>query len=105
MADRYRNIGGHHRRPDGSAVGQGEVFEPTSEELDKVGDKLEPVSSSAPVQGADIGLRALDWGSDAALDRALDADLTTDEMREVGATGSTGFVTSDVDRALEARDE
>lgn len=50
-------------------------------------------------------LDGLAWGSKTALKKARNAEppLTVDEMEAAGATGETGFVTADVNRALEAR--
>lgn len=88
MGDRYRLLGGPHTREDGT-VGQGDVFEPTGEELEKIGDKLEPVDSSAPVQGADIGLRSLPM-TEAALELALDAGLSEDDFEGLDPAGADG---------------
>lgn len=89
MGDRYRNVGGHHVRGDGSEVGQGDTFEPTSEELRKIPEKLERVSTSAPFSGADIGVRSLPM-TDAALDLALSEGLSEEDFLGIEPEGASG---------------
>lgn len=107
---------GRHYDRDGTLVMPGETFNPTVRQVrtGSLEGKAERVSGPTAVStaGADIGLRALEWGSDAAMKKALDPAgdgsvpaLTVEEMEAAGATGETGFVTKDVNRALAAREE
>lgn len=89
MGDRYRYTGGEHTRADGSKVEQGGVFEPTEREQEKIGDLLEPVSTSAPVQGADIGLRSLPM-TPAAMELALEEGLDASDFDGVEPEGVDG---------------
>lgn len=89
MGDRYRYTGGRHTRADGETVQQGDVFKPTEREKEKVGDLLEPVTESAPVQGADIGLRSLPM-TDTALEEALEAGLEVSDFDGIEPAGSNG---------------
>lgn len=101
MGDRYRYTGGQHRRADGEIIPQGGTFEPTDHELDTIGERghLEPVSESAPFAGADIGLRSLDWGSEAALQEALEASLEVEDFEDIEPSGVNGYIMSDVTAA------
>lgn len=105
-----------YRRQTGERVqlGPGDTFQPT---LKQVADgSLENKARKVPgdrgrvpvgmVVSKDIGLRTLEWGHPTALRRALDAEpmLTVEEMEAVGPTGATGYVTADVERALESRE-
>src|SRR5690606_28030561 len=103
-AMRYRNIGGPHHAG-GKIIRTGETFVPDARALEKFPGKFVPVTDGPGrlVAGADIGLRTLRWGSDAAMRRAMDAGLTVEEMQAVGSSGAGGFIAADVRRALEAR--
>lgn len=93
MGDRYRYTGGRHTRADGETIEQGGVFEPTEREKEKVGDLLEPVSSSAPVQGADIGVRAIPMTSAAkelAEEALREGNLSEEDFEGVEPEGADG---------------
>jgi len=49
---RYRNIGGPHRRRDGTRVQHGEIFEPDERELRAFGDKFERIHADEEVAPA-----------------------------------------------------
>lgn len=103
--DTYRVTDGYVYH-DGDKLGPGAQFHPTHRQVaggtlvnkaEKVGD------APARFDGADIGLRSLDWGSEAALKLALDAGLSTDDFDGREPSGATGYVKSDVEGVLEAR--
>lgn len=106
----WRVTSGYHRDRDGDVHGPGETFRPTVRQVqgNTLKGKAERVKVHDNIRstGADIGLRALEWGSDAALQKAIHAKppLTEEEMEAVGPSGATGYVTADVNEALEARD-
>lgn len=58
----------------------------------------------APDPDPEKTLDDLEWGSGAAKRRANEAGLSAADMKAVEPTGATGYVSSDVTRALEARD-
>lgn len=113
--DTYRVDAGkmYHRTEQGEKVRltKGDTFHPTLKQVadGSLENKASKVKEGKPLSftvSADIGLRTLEWGSEVALRKALDASprLTVEEMKAVGPTGSTGFVTADVNRALDARE-
>lgn len=114
--DTYKVVSGYHHHRDESGnrerLGPGDTFHPTLKQvrdgsLENKAVKVEEGGTSNTTTVAEnIGLRSLEWGHPAALDKALDTQprLTVQEMEDAGATGSTGFVSADVERALEARD-
>lgn len=118
----------HHTREDGKSVvlTQGDRFHPTLKQaqtgsLDhktrKVKDGGRPASFTVGVDFDEDGKIIRDEPELATDDRTLDdldmtsaarrdaedAGLTVAEMEAVGATGVNGYITADVERALEAR--
>lgn len=102
----------HHVNTKGERVTltEGATFHPTRRQVK--GGSLEGKAvkvkgdTSVSTTGADIGIRALEWGSKAALKKALDAEppVTVEELDAGGGpSGETGYVTDDVTAVLDAR--
>lgn len=102
----------HHVNTKGERVTltEGETFHPTRRQVK--GGSLEGKAvkvkggTSVSTSGADIGIRALEWGSKPALKKALDAEppVTVEELEAGdGPSGETGYVTADVTAVLDAR--
>lgn len=87
----------------------GDRFHPTTRQIENnsLVNVARPTGGTrgAVVAGADVGLRALSWGSDPAKAAALEAGLTVEEMEAVGPSGETGYIMADVRAALEVREE
>lgn len=105
-----------HRRENGEKVllTKGDRFHPRQAQVESgsLENKAHPVRRASPrtvrTVTEDIGIRSLPWAWKPALKKALQAEpvLTVEELIAVGGetgSGATGFVTSDVDAALEAR--
>lgn len=107
----YKVDRGTHVDAEGKRLTAGETFHPTNRQVatGSLRGKASPVAGSEPrrsVRGADIGIRALEWGSDVALRKAVKNDVTVEELEAAGGpTGETGYVTADVNRALAAREK
>lgn len=100
----------YHRTEQGERVRlePGDRFHPTTKQVadgsleGKARKVSESSGSTSATVGADIGLRALDWGSEKALEVALEAGIDADAFAEaVEPGGATGYVTSDVRGYLE----
>lgn len=92
---------------DGNRYGPGDTFRPTRRQVENqtLTHKARKVTEHSPPtqhSGADIGLRTLEWGSQAALRAALDAGLGVGDFEGREPSGATGYVKSDVDAVLEA---
>ena len=101
---------GKHVDADGREIGPGGTFHPTRRQVESgsLAGKARRVreDTSVSFSGADIGIRALEWGSDVALKRAVQNDVTVEELKATGGpSGETGWVTADVNAALDAREE
>lgn len=89
MANKYRYTGGRHKSENGDVVYQGDVYEPTEADLRNKEDLWEPVTEGASVAGANIGIRALPM-TDAAMELALEADLSEEDFEGIEPAGSSG---------------
>lgn len=93
MGERYRNVGGPHRRADGTWVAHGDTFTPTAKELaGGAADKFVRVATSEPFRGADIGIRALPM-AEGTLKLALKAGLKGEDFEGVAPEGPDGQYT------------
>lgn len=103
----WRVTGGYHRDADGRTLGPGETFQPTNRQVasGSLRGKAERVKAHESIRstGADIGLRSLKWGSEAALRKALREGLSEDDFQGREPSGATGYVTADVNAVLEER--
>lgn len=108
VSDVYEVTRGKVTDVDGRDLGPGEHFRPTRRQVAKgtLEGKARMVrqDTSVSARGADIGIRALEWGSEIALKKAVKNDVTVEEMEATGGpSGETGYVTADVNAVLEAR--
>lgn len=90
---------------DGAKYGPGDRFRPTRRQVanQTLTHKAEKVTEHSPPSqhtGADIGLRALTWGSDAALKLAISEGVDADELATREPSGATGYVKADVEALL-----
>lgn len=110
VADTYEVVEGKHYHRDSSGnkklLRAGDQFHPTRKQVagnDLAGKARKVAESSGPtsVSGADIGLRSLEWGSEAALKLALDEGLDEGAFVDIEPSGATGYVKSDVEAVME----